>query len=273
MKGDLIGRHDERDLVDWLLARDGSDARGLVVEGEPGVGKSAILDHALAVAAGRGMTVLQARPVLSESTLAFAGLGDLVNGLDEQRRRLPAPRRRALDVAMLEAFPEGGEPIDLRSVALSLHALLVQASTEQHVLVAIDDAHWLDEATSMVLTFAARRLGNVPVRWLLTRRQGEANGMDLGGLAAIGVREHVLGGMNLAELHHLVEGRLSARLSRPMLVRVEQISAGNPFYALELARHFLNGTGRPVPSAPPWTTVPCGSGSPRSFPGAGFGGC
>ena len=244
MDGDMIGRHEERELLGWLLTRDGREARGLVVTGEPGVGKSSVFGHALAVASGQGMTVLQARPVLSESTLAFAGLGDLVNGLEEQRRRLQAPRRRALEVAMLEAFPEGGEPIDLRSVALSLHALLVQLSMEQHVLVAIDDAQWLDESTSMVLTFAARRLHDVPVRWLLTRRQGEANGMDLGGLAPVVVREHALSAMNLAELHHLVEGRLGARLSRPMLVKVERISAGNPFYALELARHFLSGTGR-----------------------------
>jgi DNA-binding CsgD family transcriptional regulator len=239
MNGDLIGREVERGLATWLLTAEPLGSRGLVLTGEPGIGKTTVLRHVLAVAGEVGALVLEARPVLSESTLSFAGLGDLLRGLDTDRRALPPPRRRALEVAMLEV-PEPEQAVDLRAVGLGLMALLEGLSSSHPVLVAVDDAHWLDAASSAALSFAARRVLGADVRWIVTRRPNEMAGLDLAEVGRERVREHTVAGLRPTDLKELLERRLGVRLSRPVMATVGELSRGNPFYALELARHRLD---------------------------------
>jgi DNA-binding CsgD family transcriptional regulator len=248
LPGDVVGRGEELHLIDRLLAPGSQATRALSLEGEPGVGKSTLLEYAVAVARRDGWAVLVARPAPIEVDLSFAALGDLLRGLEAEREQLAAPRRRALDVALLDASA-GDEPVDSRAVSVAVMALLEQLAGRCSVLLAIDDAQWMDATSASAIRFAARRLRDVPVRWLVTRRLGNpVGGAPINALLSIDAVSHVVGGMNLAELHRLVDLRLGVRLPRTLLVRIERASGGNPFYALELARHvvMVSGAGDPA---------------------------
>ena len=237
MHGGVVGRGDELRLIDAMLASDVPGGCSLTLEGGPGVGKSTLFDHGVASARRAGGHVLVARPTCVESRLTYACLGDLLRGLDGERMELAPPRRRALEVALLEAFA-GDDPVDLLAVPVAVTALLELLARGRPVVVAIDDAQWADAASASTLRFAARRLADVPIRWLVTRRSSAAEG----GFGTDVPDYHrstrrVVSGMNLAELHRLVDDKLGVRLSRMLLVRVAQVSGGNPLHAIELARH------------------------------------
>src|SRR5690348_10721538 len=152
----LLGRHGERAVVDGVLdqAREGSSAV-LVVRGEPGIGKTALLGYA----AGRavGFRVMRAWGVESEMELAFAGLN-----------QLPRPQGDALAVAF--GMQEGQAP-DRFLVGLAVLSLLAATAEDQPLVCLVDDAQWLDRATVQCLTFAARRLLAEPIAIIFAARQ------------------------------------------------------------------------------------------------------
>ncbi len=169
---EVIGRGDELVAIERLLERATEAPGALVFEGEPGIGKTALWESARAAAGRRGFRVLASRPGRADAQLALAGFGDLFSVVpSELVESLPVPQRRALDVALLRAEPERDEA-DQRTLSVATLRLLGELAAERPLLLAIDDAQWLDESSAAILAFVARRLGGSPVGLALTLRSG-----------------------------------------------------------------------------------------------------
>src|SRR6185312_1348358 len=177
----LLDRERERAALDGLLG-DLRLGRGgaLVVRGEAGVGKSALLEYVVGAAAD--MRVAQAGGVESEMELAFASLHLLCAPLLDRLEDLPGPQRDALGVAF--GLRAGGAP-DRFLVGLAVLTLLSEVAEERPLLCVVDDAQWLDQASAQVLTFAARRLLAEPVGLVFAAREP---GGQLRGLTDLEVR-------------------------------------------------------------------------------------
>jgi hypothetical protein len=163
----LRGRRAECATLDGIIAalREGT-SRALVLRGEAGVGKSALLQYAVATAGG--MTVLRATGVESEMELAFASLHQLCAPVLDRLDGLPAPQREALAIVFGLA---AGPPPDRFLVGLAVLSLLSEVAEERPLLCAIDDAQWLDRASARVLGFVARRAAAEPVGLLFAARE------------------------------------------------------------------------------------------------------
>src|SRR4051812_22293457 len=156
----LLGRDDERLALDRLLAEAREGHSGvLALAGEPGIGKTALLEHAARSAAG--MRVLRARGIRSEAEVPFAGLAELLRPAREALERIPRPQGSALAGAL------GLEPAtaqDRFAVGAATLSLLSAWAEDGPVLLLVDDAHRLDASTAEALLFAARRLLPAPTR-------------------------------------------------------------------------------------------------------------
>lgn len=231
---DVVGRDAELAAAADLLDRLSVGPSALVLTGEAGIGKTTVWAAAVARAADRGFCVLRTRPAEAETPMSFTGLIDLLDELpDEALSVLPDPQSRALRVATLRAEPDE-EFVDERAIAVGLLSLVRILSRERPVLVAIDDAQWLDVSSASALRFVLRRLAGCRVGFVAAARTGpgvpEANW-------ALDVSEVVqLNGLSPAEIDIVVRARLGQGLPAPVLGRVALLSAGNPFTALEIAR-------------------------------------
>jgi DNA-binding CsgD family transcriptional regulator len=223
----LVGREQELERVHAFL--DLETATRLLLEGDAGIGKTTLWTAALDDARGRGFRVLHAAPAAAERDLSFTALGDLLADLRDAIGALPAPQRRALRTALLLEDAESSPP-DQRTIAVALTELLRRTSREAPLLVAIDDAHWLDGPSSIAVEFASRRLQEERVRLLVTARVGGEVS-----LAFKPAERLAVGPLSVDELDELVRRRLETRLSRPVVRQLADASGGNPFYALELA--------------------------------------
>ncbi|MEU8124328.1 AAA family ATPase [Spirillospora sp. NPDC049024] len=220
----LLNRQRERAALDGLV-KDLRSGRGraLVVRGEAGVGKSALLQYLVDAAAD--MRVARAGGVESEMELAFAGLHQLCMPLLDRLEGLPGPQRDALGVAF--GLREGGVP-DRFMVALAVLTLLSEAAEEQPLLCVIDDAQWLDRASAQALLFAARRLLAEPVGLVFAARDP---GEQFRGLADLEV-----GGLPDREARMLLRSVVRFRLDEPVQERILAETNGNPLALLELPR-------------------------------------
>jgi DNA-binding CsgD family transcriptional regulator len=220
----LLGRQREREVLDRVLeaAREG---RGgvLSVYGDPGVGKTALLDYA--IGAGADFRVARAVGVEGEMELAFAALHQLCSPTLDLIDRLPDPQRAALGVAL--GLDSGRTP-DRFLIGLAVLNLMSEAAEDQPVLCVVDDAQWLDRASAAVLAFVARRL--VPERVAMLVAAREPIGA-LNGLAELHVRP--LGHRNARAL---LDSVLPARLDERVLERIVVETGGNPLAVLELPR-------------------------------------
>lgn len=237
MAGDVVGREAELAELSGLLSP-GDGLRVGVLTGEPGSGKSTVVDVIVERARAAGHQVLMARPRPAERSLAYSGLADLLETVPElDSVDLPAPQRRALRRALLLEGdePDGQDEAAPRAVAAAVRTLLSRLAVRQPVLLVVDDAHWLDEATTTVLAYAARRLVTSPLALLVSTRP-VAQPVDWPAGSTGHRVEIVLAGLPAAALFHLVRDRLGAALDRPTLARLTEVSGGNPMYALELAR-------------------------------------
>ena len=168
----VLGRDDELSLVRGFVAGASGGTAALVLEGEAGIGKTTLWRAGVEAARERSLRILSARPAAAERDIAYAALGDLLEGvLDEVLAGLPEPRRRALEIALLLAAPKGRAP-DAHAVALALLSGLRSLSSAGAPLVAVDDVQWLDGSSAAALEFALRRLHDQPIRLLLARRLG-----------------------------------------------------------------------------------------------------
>jgi DNA-binding CsgD family transcriptional regulator/tetratricopeptide (TPR) repeat protein len=220
----LLGRRDECAVLDGMLdgARTGRSG-ALVVRGEPGIGKTALLEYAIESASD--LQSVRTVGVESERELAFAALHQLcvpiLNGLE----RLPDPQRDALAVTF--GLSEGAVP-DRFFVGLAVLGLLTEAAEGRPLLCVIDDAQWLDEASAQALAFVARRLLAESLVMIFAAREP----VD----ALRGLPELVLGGLGESDAHELLRsvtpGRLDARISEQIVAETH----GNPLALLELTR-------------------------------------
>jgi DNA-binding CsgD family transcriptional regulator len=243
----LRGRRSECRVVDELLdsVRAGK-SQALVVRGEPGVGKSALLGYARR--STDGCRVLRATGVEFEIELAYGGLHQLCAPLLPLRDRLPAPQRDALETA----FGVGPKaPTDRFLVGLAVLSLLSEAADEQPLLCVIDDAQWLDRESVQTIAFVARRLLAESVGLVISaRRSGQLQELS-------GLPELVLGGLRAADARALLDAAWPGRLDEHVRDRLIAECRGVPLALLELPRGLaLAGLagGFEVPDAAPLTT-------------------
>ena len=248
----LIRRSVEfRAITDFLLSAERQPG-GLVIEGEAGIGKTTIWLEAVDEARKRGFRVLPTRVGQAESVLAYAALADLLSGVEQEViAGLPEVQRLAVDRVLLRAS-DGGPPTDQHMVAAAFATVLDRIAVDVPLLVAIDDVQWLDPSSQMVLAFAARRLkGRIGV--LATERCDPDCGDAMTWLHLSrpgGIERFRVGPMSLGGMHALISARLGRTFPRPTMVRIFEISGGNPFYALELAHAMHVGSSRAQPSLP-----------------------
>jgi DNA-binding CsgD family transcriptional regulator len=240
----LLNRETERAALNELLSdlRSGR-GRALVVLGEAGVGKSALLEYLAGQAAD--MRVARAAGVESEMELAFASLHQLCVPLLDRLELLPVPQRDALGVAF--GVQEGAAP-DRFLVGLAALTLLSEVAEERPLLCVVDDAQWLDRASAQVLAFAARRLLAEPVGLIFAAREP---GEQLGGLAEVEVR-----GLPDQHARTLLRSAVRFRLDEQIRNRILAEANGNPLALLELPRglsptQLAAGFGLPGPQPVP----------------------
>lgn len=237
----VIGREAEAAAIVDFLDAAATAPSSLVIEGEAGIGKTTIWLAAIEHARERGCRVLETRTAQSESVLAYASLTDLLGDVNPAvLADLPAPQRVALDRIALrgECGEFDGAPTDPRAVAAAFLSVIDGLSASGCVVVAIDDLQWLDQSSAAVIEFAARRLsGSVGV--LTTLRTDASAAADVSWLRLPrpdADRRLTIGPLSVGALHTMVVRRLGRSLPRPTMVRISELSGGNPFYALELAR-------------------------------------
>jgi len=208
-----------------------------LLEGDAGVGKTAVWHAAVASAREREFHVLLARPSEPERRLSFAALADLLAEAHDVITRLPPVQRRPLAIALLLEDARGPAP-DRRAIAVALLATLRTLAGERPLLVAIDDIQWLDPPSAAALAFALRRLTDVPFCVLMTERTGTgADGVLTPELErALPLERLALAPLSLGAVRRLLQGRLGATFPRPTLRRIYEQADGKPFFALELAR-------------------------------------
>jgi RNA polymerase sigma factor (sigma-70 family) len=247
----LIGRMRERGVLDRLLdtARSGRDAV-LVVYGDPGVGKTALLEYA--VEAGRDFRVVRTTGVEGETELDYAALQRLCSPMLDSVGHLPGPQRDALGVAFGVSAGHAPSPF---LVGLAVLGLLSDAAEQQPLLCVVDDAQWLDGATAQALAFVARRL--------LAERIALAFGTrDIGSGLARFPQLHVEP-LGRRDARALLESVLVARLDESVLERIIAETGGNPLALLELPRgltpaQLAGGFGLPA-------ALPLSTGIEQSF--------
>jgi DNA-binding CsgD family transcriptional regulator len=271
----LHGRAMERSVVDRLLAG-ARDARSgaLIVRGEPGIGKTALLDyavtaaaagrlpgstarlgggpagaaapgHAATVAAAPGVTarpgqvfaVIRGAGVESEAELPFAGLHMLLRPALDRRRSLPQPQREALEAAF--GLRQAGS-YDRFLIGLAVLSLLAELAEDGPVLCLVDDTHWLDRASAEALIFAARRLGAEGIAIIFAARDRELP------VAAAGLRELRLSGLDEASAAAVLMQHGGTRLAAEARARILAEACGNPLGLIELPAAYA---GEPPPAA------------------------
>ncbi|SEA76006.1 ATP-, maltotriose-and DNA-dependent transcriptional regulator MalT [Mycobacterium sp. 283mftsu] len=211
----------------------------LVLEGEAGIGKTTLWLSAIDQARTLGMRVLSARTAAAESVLAYASLADLLRDVETAvLADLPGPQRVAMDRVLLRGAGDDDEATDPRAVAAGFVSVLDRLADDSPVIIAIDDLQWLDTSSRQVVAFAARRLtGRVAL--LGTVRTEPQLSTAIAWLQlpkADAVVRFRVSPLSLGKLHGVLAERLGLSLPRPTMVRIHEISGGNPFYALELAR-------------------------------------
>jgi DNA-binding CsgD family transcriptional regulator len=237
----LYGREHEMEVLAAILANGTERGDARVIRGDPGVGKSALLDVASAMARTWGYRVLTATGVQSEAELPFAGLHQLLRPLPWTAEALPAPQQEAV----LAAFGRSRESVpDPFLIALATLDLLADATAARSpLLVVADDAQWLDRPTASALTFVARRVQWDPIVMLFAVRDGSGRAPFEGGLNE----------MRVAPLDDAAAaGLLDARAPGLAASRREQIldlARGNPLALVELPvqQHDPSSSASPMP--------------------------
>ena len=220
----LRGRRSECEVLGGLIeeARGGRSAV-LVVRGEAGVGKTALLDHM--VGSVPDLTLVRAVGVESEMELPFAALHQLCAPLLDRLDRIPAPQRAALETAF--GLRSGAVP-DRFLIGLAVLSLLSETAGERPLACVVDDAQWLDQASAQALAFAARRLHAEPVLVVFAAREP---GADFRGLPQL-----VLEGLRDADARRLLDSVVRWPLDEQVRQRIVAEARGNPLALVELPR-------------------------------------
>jgi hypothetical protein len=251
----LVGRSAELRTVVEFLKSTAERATALVIEGEAGIGKTALWSASVQQARERGFRVLSTQAVQANSALAHAVVADLISDVGRAAvRGLPEIQRVAMDRVLLRAGGRG-PPSDLRVFGTALLSIVERLAADSPVLIAIDDVQWVDAASKRVIAFVARRLGR-RVGVLVSEGSGPDNSETTASWLQLagqnGIERMRLAPLSLGGIHMLISDRLGHSLPRPTLVRIAEMSDGNPLYALELARadSLPSSTIEPVLPAP-----------------------
>jgi DNA-binding CsgD family transcriptional regulator len=245
----IVGRDAELLAGDSFLKAAANGTALLVLRGEPGIGKTTIWAAIADRAEAAGCVVLRAQPSVAETSLTLAALADLLETVPVQVvEDLPPPQRRAIDAALMRTEPTT-EALARTVLGTAVRSVLRGLSETAPVVIAIDDAQWLDPASAGTLGYALRRLGDARIGLLVALRAGEPSPIDLKGIPAAERWESQIGPMSLGALHHLLAARLGHAPARSTLVRIHETSLGNPFFAVEIARR-LQEIGEPLPGQP-----------------------
>jgi DNA-binding CsgD family transcriptional regulator len=226
----LIGRSGEQTRLDELLdaARAGRSG-GLVVRGEPGVGKTSLLEYAVSSAAG--FRVLRTLGAESESDLAFSGLLELLRPVSERARELPGVQARALAAAL-----RGSGEVDRFAVYAATLGVVALVAEDGPLLCVMDDAQWVDPASSDALLFTARRLADEGVVILFGARDGEAAYFE-----GRGVPDVSLVGLDAEDARQLLRESSRLPLASGVVARLIAATGGNPLALVEIPAGLLEG--------------------------------
>ena len=241
-----IGRDAEAAQISRFLGELPCGPRVLLVEGEAGIGKTTLLKEAHDTAVRLGYVVLSAFPAESEVPLQFAGLADLLEWVPADLvAGLPIPQRQAVRQAVFRAEPL--QPaMDPRTTATAVLTLLRRLAEKHPVLAVVDDLQWLDTTSTRALFFALRRLRFEPVGLLAAVRtdwSGNLPPLATDSVPAGRVDHLRLGPLSLGAIRELLAARTALSPGQSLLLRLHDISGGNPLFALELAA----STGADVP--------------------------
>ncbi len=256
----LIGRDDTLARIAEFVRPPYGAARALVIEGPAGIGKTSLLRAAVSKAADAGATVLSTQPVETDASHAYAALSDLLGTqLDHLARRLPAVQWKALAIALdlsdrpspPSQDPSQPEASDARTVAAAVLGALRSLAERGPLLLAIDDPDWADRASQDVLSFVLRRASGFGVRVIVTQRAEVPGTAPLGlgdGAGPVAVDRLWLKPLSTSALHRLLRRETEATFPRPTLLRIHELSGGNPLAALQLARTTAATDGRLPPA-------------------------
>ena len=222
----LRGRSAECDMLDQLIDAVGAgEGSALVIHGEAGIGKTALLEYAAEKA--ENFRVERASGVEWEMDLAFAGLHQLCTQMLDRLDRLPDPQRTAVETAF---GLSGGSPPDRFLVGLATLTLLSAVADERPLLCLVDDTQWIDRPSVQALTFAARRLVAEPVGLLFTAREtGEEHGLG-------GLRDLAVPGLYRDDAQALLASIITGPMDESVRERIVAETRGNPLALLELPR-------------------------------------
>jgi DNA-binding CsgD family transcriptional regulator len=240
----LVGRASESTVLDQFLAAvRGGESRALVLHGEPGIGKTALLEFLVKRAAD--CRVISVSGVQSEMELAFAALHQMCAPLFDRLTTIPAPQAAALRITF--GLDSGPVP-DRLLVGLAVLSLLAEAATEQPVLCVVDDEQWLDHASAQVIAFVARRLGAESTGLVFGTR---ALGDELTGLAQLTIE-----GLGKADASALLDSVLTIKIDQRVRDQIVAETHGNPLALVELSRELAvprlaGGFGLPAAVAVP----------------------
>ncbi|MFD8499083.1 AAA family ATPase [Amycolatopsis sp. NPDC059657] len=223
---ELVGRDGEREILDRLLASArAGEGRALVLRGEAGIGKSALLDYLAARAVG--CRVARATGVESERELAYSGLHQICAPYLDRIEGLPGPQRTALGTAF--GLTDGATP-NRFLVGLAVLTLLAEVADDQPLMCLVDDAQWLDQMSAQILAFVARRLLAEQIALVFALREANPE-LDLADLPQLEVR-----GLGEPEARALLDSVIKGPLDSRVRDRIVAETHGNPLALLELPR-------------------------------------
>ena len=222
--GMLLGREAEQDQLELLLRRARAGTSGvLVLKGDPGIGKTALLSYAAECA--QSMRILRATGIETEQELAFAGLYSLLHPVVDYLGSLPERHAGAVRAAL--GLTQDEAPPERLAVAAGTHGVLTTAAEHGALLLLVDDLHWLDSASQEALTFALRRFGSDAIACVMTMRSDAA--------APPGLPCRDVTGLGYAAAEQLVEGVAGLRPASAVARRLHSETGGNPLALMELS--------------------------------------
>jgi DNA-binding CsgD family transcriptional regulator len=257
LAGDVIGRESELAILHSFLDSIPTGPSALVLSGDPGIGKTTVWREGLAGAQLRRYLTLSCSPVEAETRLSYAALGDLLESiLEGALPTVPEPQRQALEVALLR-IPRSGARADQRAVSLAVLGCLRSVASTSPVVVAVDDIQWMDIPSVRVLQFVVRRLKDEQVGLMTAARGARADDDPLGVVSAFAEDRadavHI-GPLPQDALERVLRVKVGEGFSRTTLLRLHEMSGGNPFFAREIGLALLRrggdvtaGEGLPIP--------------------------